>query len=106
MVARRTKLASPSCCTSAVPRLAFPAAGFERQECLDRASDVFGCPRDIEMHGAVLGQAMALAAQFLQFLRAQCVTQQLIGIACRIETGADPGLQYPRTQAGSAARLA
>ena len=43
---------------------------------------------------------MALAAQFLQFLRAQRVTQQRIGIARRIETGADPGLQHPRTQTG------
>ena len=51
------------------------------------------------MHGAVFGQPMALAAQFLQFLGAERVTQQRIGIARGVEAGADPGLQHPRTQA-------
>ena len=85
--------------------LAFPAAGFERQECLDRGRDLFRRSRHLEMHGAVLGQPMALAAQFLQLLGAQRVAQQRIGIARRIEAGADPGLQHARTQAAPAARL-
>ena len=68
-VARRTKAASPSSCTSAVPRLAFPAAGFQRQEHLDRGCDVRGRARHLETDLAVLGQPVALAAQLLQFLR-------------------------------------
>src|SRR5882757_7778297 len=51
------------------------------------------------MNVAMLGKPVALAAQFLQFLRAQGVTQQFIGIARRVEAGADMGLQHPRTDA-------
>src|SRR5258708_33510042 len=80
--------------------LRLPAAGFEVEEYLDRRSDLFSRARHIEMNVAMLGKPVALAAQFLQFLRAQGVTQQFIGIARRVEAGADMGLQHPRTDAG------
>ena len=47
---------------------AFPAAGFQRQKILDRGADLVRRARDLEMHGAVFGEAMALTAQFLEFL--------------------------------------
>ena len=78
------------------PALRLPAAGLEVEEYLERGCDVCGRTRHIEMDGAVLGQAMALAAQFLEFLGSQRVAQQFIGIPRRIETGADMGLQHQR----------
>src|SRR5260370_16809095 len=48
--------------------LGLPAAGFEVEEYLKRGCDVCGRTRHIETDGAVLGEAMALAAQLLQFL--------------------------------------
>ena len=53
----------------------------------------------------VFGEAVALAAQFLQLLGTQSVVQQFIGIAGRIEAGANVGLQHSRTHAVFAAIL-
>ena len=82
------KRASPSSWISAVPRVGLPAAGFQRQECFERGRDLFGCARDVETDRAMLGQAMALAAQFFELLGAQRLAQHGVGIARRIEAGA------------------
>ena len=79
--------------------LGFPAAGLEGEESLDGWRNVFGCARHIETDGAVLGQPVALAAQFFQLLRPQCVTQQFIGILRCVEAGASMGLQQFWTHA-------
>jgi len=47
----------------------------------------------------VLGEAVALAPQFLQLLWAQRVTEQFVGVAAGVERRADMGLQQPWTQA-------
>src|SRR3954469_22784770 len=41
-----------------------PAARFQTQECLERYGDLFGPASDVELHGPMLGHAMALAAKF------------------------------------------
>ena len=79
--------------------LGFPAGGFEAEESLEGRCDVFGLARHIETDGAVLRQPVALATQFLQFLGAQGVTQQLVGIAGRVEGGANVGMQQSWTHA-------
>ena len=79
--------------------LALPAAGLQPQEDLERGSDFLARARNVETHGAMLGQPMALAAQFLQLLGAQRVAQQFVGIARGVEAGAELGLQHARTQA-------
>src|ERR1700720_2336092 len=81
----------------AAPR--FPAAGFEREENLDSRSYRVLRPRHIETDRAVLCEPIALPAQFLQFLAAERVPQQIIGIAPRVKTGAQMRLQDPRTRA-------
>src|ERR1700720_3964564 len=48
--------------------LAFPAARFECKENLDGRRDRVLCPRHLETNRAVLGEAIALPAQFLQLL--------------------------------------
>ena len=55
--------------------------------------------RHLETDFAVFGQPVALAAQFLQFLRTQRLAQQFIGVARRIEAGAEMGLQQARAHA-------
>ena len=47
----------------------------------------------------MLGQSISLAAQFLQFLGAECLAQQEVTVACRIEAGARMGMQQPWTHA-------
>ena len=54
----------------------------------------------------MLGEPIALAAQFLQLLGAQRVMQQFIGIARRVKAGADMGLQHARTHAALPQHLA
>ena len=49
----------------------------------------------------MLCQPMALAAQFLEFFRAEGVAQQFIGIAPGVETGAVMGLQRKRAHAAA-----
>ena len=73
--------------------LALPAAGFQFQEDLDRRCDVSWRARDVELDGAVLGEPVALAAQLLQFLGAERLVQQFVGIAGGVEAGADMRLQ-------------
>jgi hypothetical protein len=83
----------------------FPAAGFESQKYLDRGCDFRRRARHIETDGAVLGQPMALAAQFLQFLGTERITQQFFGIAGGVKTGSRVGLQHTRMQAALPQRL-
>jgi len=73
--------------------LGLPAAGFQIKETLECGCDVVGRARHVEAYGAVLGEALTLAAQFLQFLGAQCIAEQFIGIARRFEAGADVTIQ-------------
>ena len=82
--------------------LRLPATGLQGQECLQRACHFRGRARDVETDGAMLGEAVALAAQLLQFLCAQRFMQQFIGVTGRIEAGAIVGLQYARLHAAVA----
>ena len=79
--------------------LALPAAGFQLQEGLERRGDIAWLAGDVELDGAVLGEAVALAAQLLQFLGAERFLQQFVGIAGGVETGADMRLQHGRLHA-------
>ncbi len=85
--------------------LAFPAAGFERQEDLDRRGDRFRRPRHVETDRAVLGKPVALPAQFLQLLSAERVAQQFVGIAPCVKTGAKMRLQQRADASRPAATL-
>ena len=61
---------------------------------------------NLETDGAVFGEPMALPAQFFQFLRAQRVAQQFLGLAAGVEAGAGLRLQHARMQALLPQRLA
>ena len=79
--------------------LAFPAGGFQRQEYLERGGDLVRRARHLETDFAVFGEAVALAAQFLELLRSERVAQQFFGVARGIEAGAEMGLQQARAHA-------
>ena len=79
--------------------LTFPAGGFQRQEYLDRGGDLLRGARHLETDFSVFGQPVALAAQLLQFLRSERIAQHFIGVARRIEAGAEMGLQQARAHA-------
>ena len=98
-MARRTKLGIAVVLLQRGAALAFPAGGFQRQEYLDRGCDLPRGARHLETDLAVLGQPVALAAQFLEFLRAQRVAQQFFGVARGVEAGAEMGLQQARAHA-------
>ena len=68
-VARRIKAASPSSCASAVPRLAFQPLASSVRNISIAAATSSGVRATSKCDGAVLGEAVALAAQFFQFLR-------------------------------------
>ena len=93
------KLASPSSCISAVPRSPFQPLASSARNISIAAATSSGVRATSKRDRAVLGQPMALAAQFLQLLGAQRVAQQRVGIARRVETGAEVGLQHARPQA-------
>ena len=82
-----------------MPRLPFQPLASSARNVSSAAATSSRRARDVETDGAVLGQPMALAAQFLQFLGAQRVAQQFVGIARGVEAGAELGLQHARTQA-------
>ena len=98
-VARRMKAASPSSCASAVPRLAFQPLASSARKVSSARRDIAGRARHLEMDLAMLGQAVALAAQLLQLLCAERIAQQFIGVARRVEAGAHMGLQHARLHA-------
>ena len=54
------------------------------------------------MDRAVFGEAIALTAQLFQFLRAQRLAQQFVGVAGGVEAGADMRLQHQRLHAVAA----
>ena len=85
-----------------MPRLAFQPLASSCQEYLDRGGDVMRRAGHLEADFAVLGQPVALTAQFFQLLRPERLAQQFLGVARRVEAGADVGLQ----QAAAACRLA
>ena len=97
------KAASPSCWLSAVPRWPFQPLASSVRNVSTAAAIVSGRARHVEADFAVFGQTVALAAQFLQLLRAQRLAQQFVGVARRIEAGADMGLQHQRRDADAAA---
>ena len=103
--ARRTKAASPSSCISAVPRLPFqPLAS----SCRNVSSAAATCSRvraTSKRTAPCSAKPMALAAQLLQFLCAQRIMKQFLGIARGVERGAEAGLQHARTQAVSSQHL-
>ena len=70
-----------------------PSRGFQGEKNLKGGRDVCGRARRVEMDLAMLGKAMALAAQFLQFPGAEGVEQQGVGVARRIQAGAGTGSQ-------------
>ena len=77
-----------------MPRLALPAAGLQHQERFDRGGHFGRRARHVEVDGAVFGEAIALAAQFFQLLRAERLAQHFIGVAGSVEAGADMRLQH------------
>ena len=66
----------------------FPAGGFQFKEDFRRRRDFVRRARNVKTNRAVLGEAVALAAQFLQLLGAERLAQQFIGILPRIERSA------------------
>ena len=82
--------------------LGFPSAGFEREERAEIAFDFARCGGDGEDHVAMFCEPVALAAQFLELLRPQCIAQQVVGVPCGVKAGALVTLQDARFQ--SAAR--
>ena len=78
--------------------LTLPAAGFKLHENLDRPRDLVRRTCRVEADCAVFGEPMALAAQLLQFLVPQRLTQQFFRIARRIQAGTEIGLEHARTQ--------
>ena len=93
------KAASPSSCPSAVPRLPFQPLASSVRKVSSAACNFIRRSRDVETNGAMLGQAVALAAQLFQFLGAERLVQQFVGVAGRVETGAHMGLQHARPHA-------
>ena len=82
-----------------MPRLPFQPLASSPRNISSAAATSLARARDVEPDGAVLGQPMALAAQFLQLLGAQRLAQQFVGIARGVEAGAELRLQHARTQA-------
>ena len=82
--------------------LGLPAGGFQFKEDFRRGGDFVRRARNVKTHRAMLGEAVALAAQFFQFLGAERLAQQFIGILPRVERGAQMRLQEKRPQAVAA----
>ena len=91
---------------SAVPRLPFQPLASSRRNVSSAAATSSRVRATSKRDSAMLGQPVALAAQFLQFLGAERVAQQFVGIARGVEAGAEMGLQHARTQAVPPQRLA
>src|SRR3954470_2375407 len=64
--------------------MAFPAAGFEREEYLQRGSDLLRRARHLELDRAMLGQPIPLPTQLLQLLAAQRVVQRGVAVVRRV----------------------
>ncbi|MDB5486148.1 MAG: hypothetical protein JWR29_2052 [Tardiphaga sp.] len=71
----------------------FPSAGFEIKKQIEGRGDLVWTAHHLERDLAMLGEAIAQAAQVFQFLRAECVAQDILGVARGIEAGAVMRLQ-------------
>ena len=76
-----------------------PATGFQREKNLNRLGDLLGRAGDRKPHLTMLGEAVALAPQLLQLLGAERVTQDVVGFAPGIKTGAQMRMQDDWLQA-------
>ena len=86
--------ASPSCWLSAVPRWPFQPLASSIRNVSTAAGDFGRRPRHVELDSTMFGEAIALTAQFFQFLRAQRLAQHLVGVASGVKAGADMRLQH------------
>ena len=88
-----------------MPRLAFQPLASSVRNVSTAAAISAGVRATSKCDRAMFGEAIALAAQFFQFLRAQRLAQQFVGVAGSVEAGAHMRLQHQRLHAVAAQHL-